>query len=80
MKELQEMMRDSETGNVLREHNLDDPKYCDLCSHGIALITKLYTDIPVSGKSGERKEKREGKTMTCDDRSYRTPACELRLV
>ena len=69
------MMRDSQTGNVLREHNLDDPKYCDLCSHGIALITKLYTDIPVSGKSGERKEKREGKGMTCDDRSYRTPAC-----
>ena len=53
---LQEMVRDSQTENVLREHDLDDPKYCDLCSESVTLIRKLYTDIPVSGKLGERKK------------------------
>ena len=53
VKTFQALVQDSQTESVLREHNLDDPKYCDLCSHGNTLITKLYTDIPVSGKSGE---------------------------
>ena len=66
----QAMVRDSQTENVLREHDLDDPKYCDLCSEGVTLIRKLYMDIPVAGKSGERKEKTGGKGITCDDRSY----------
>lgn len=51
-------MRYFQTQNVHREHDLDDPKYRDFYSDGVTLIRKLYTDIPVSGKSGEWGKKR----------------------
>ena len=54
-------MRYFQTQNVHREHDLDDPKYRDFYSDGVTLIRKLYTDIPVSGKSGEWGKKKEGR-------------------
>ena len=43
-----ELLRITQTDQVLKRHNLDTPDYLELSRLGASLLLTLYTDLPVA--------------------------------